>query len=277
MRSALLALLVATGALASAGPARAEDDAAASVTVALENLDGPRARMSVEGRVSYLPDGALLHISLQVDGPLRPVEAGFFRVTVQGGRYGGVHEWKDQTFAPVVYRTEVQLVMEVQNPAVKRFLARELGYPGDHIAVVSVAQNVLGTEEERSAFMVETLRTLREFQQRAAALHGELVEKIQLAGDDPAFTAFEEGFTPRARSLHEALKTLKLTRVVWVDAAVFSALEHRIFQLEWSVHKHKQGDRSVPSKVAAAGDHLRRVLDDIDDRLPAGAGGGGGR
>ncbi|MCW8137907.1 MAG: hypothetical protein KIT58_03290 [Planctomycetota bacterium] len=273
-----LALLAVVGLLVAAPRALAEDDAAASVSVALENLDGPRARISVEGKVSYVPDGTLLHISLQVDGPQRPVEAGFFRVTVRGGRYGGSHEWKDQTFAPVVYRTEVQLAMEVQNPSVKRFLARELGYPGDHVAVISVAQNVIGTEEERSAFQVRTLRTLREFQQRTVALHGELVDKLQaLPAEDPGFAAFEASFEPRARELQESLKTLKLTRVVWVDAAVFSALEQRIFQLNWCVHKHKEGDRTVHSKLGAAADHLRQVLDDIDERLPAGAAAGGGR
>jgi hypothetical protein len=270
-RPALAGLLLLGPLLGSvtAPAARAEDDTAARVTVSLENLDGPKAKMSVEGAVSYLPDGTLLHISLTVDGRHPPVEAGFFRVTVQGGRYGGAHDWRRRTFAPLAYRTEVRLIMEVQNPAVKRFLSRELGYRADHVEVISVAQNVIGTEEERSAFQVQTLRTLRGFQQRIARMQAEVSEKVQLSAEDPAFVAFEPDFLARLRGVRDDLRTLDRTRVVWYDAAVFQALGHTIFQLDWNVQKHKEADPGVVAQVANAADDLRRILDDIDSRLPA--------
>lgn len=244
-------------------------DAPPSATVTLENLDGPKARVQLAGEASHLPDGTLLHISLMVSDRHPPVEAGFFRVTVRGGRYGGNHEWPNKTFAPLAYRTEVRLIMEVQNPTIKRFLARELGYPVQHVEVISATRTVLGSDEERATFEVQTLRTLQEFQQRAVALQSELLAKVStVPAADPAFGTFEGEFIPRLRRVKDELKTWEKTRVVWFDAGIFSALGQTLFQLDWAVHKHKEADVSVPTSLETTGNDLRRIVEDIESRLP---------
>jgi hypothetical protein len=250
--------------------ASAQGDTPAPATVTLENLDGPRAKLTVNGEATHLPDGVLLHISLMVSDRHPPVEAGFFRVTVKGGRYGGNHEWKQKTFAPLAYRTEVRLIMEVQNPTIKRFLARELGYPMQHVEVISATRTVLGSDEERASFQVQTLRTLREFQQRAAALQAELLAKVSaVPAADPGFATFEEAFIPRLRQVDSELNTWEKTRVVWFDAGSFSALAQVLFQLDWAVLKHKEADESVPTALENQANDLRRILEGIDTRLPA--------
>lgn len=273
MRSRTNALALTLAVLALAPAARAEDEAGAGFSVKLENLDGPKARVQLEGEASHLPDGTLLHVALMVADRQPPVEAGFFRVTVRGGRYGGAHEWDRKIFAPLAYRTEVRLIMEVQNPSVKRFLARELGYPGQHVELLGAVRTLIGSDEERSAFQVQTLRTLREYQQRLVALHGELTAKLSVAATDPAFTSFEADFVPRLRAVRDDLKTWEKTRVVWYDAGIFSALGQALFQVDWTIHKHKEADESVITDLATTGQDLRRMLDGIDSRLPLEPGG----
>lgn len=252
------------------GTSASAQDAPASATVTLENLDGPKARVQLSGEAAHLPDGTLLHISLMVSDRHPPVEAGFFRVTVRGGRYGGNHEWPQKTFAPLAYRTEVRIIMEVQNPTIKRFLARELGYPMQHVEVISATRTVIGSDEERAAFQVQTLRTLREFQQRTVALQGELLAKVTaVPATDPAFATFEADFVPRLRRVKDEFKTWEKTRVVWFDAGTFSALGQTLFQLDWAIHKHKEADTSVPTGLETMANDLRRILEGIDSRLPA--------
>lgn len=230
----------------------------------LENLDGG-ARLSLTGEAAQLPDGTLLHVSLMVDDRDPPVEAGFFRMAVKGGRYGGTHEWADRTFAPLAYRTEVRLIMEVQNPAVKRFLSRELGYPLQHVERISAVRTVLGSEEERGAFEARTLKTLRDHQQRAAALLAELQSQVQLAPTDPAFAAFKTEFVPRLRVAKDELRALEKTRVVWSDAGDFSALGQALFQLDRAIRRHEEG---AETGLATTEQDLRRILESIDGRLP---------
>lgn len=263
-----VSVVVALGALP--GARAGEDGAGASVL--LENVDGPNgpsARVQISGEASHLPDGTLLHVSLMVSDRHPPVEAGFFRVTVTGGKYGGTHEWERKTFAPLAYRTEIRLIMEVQNPSVKRFLARELGYPAQHVEVITAVRTLIGSEEERSAFQVQTLRTLREYQQRLSALHAEALEKVQLDGASPEFLAFVEAFAPRLRGLRDDLTTLEKTRVVWFDAALFSALGQAFFQLDWAMEQHKIGEiEAVQADLGNVATDLRRMQDGIDSRLP---------
>lgn len=267
-KSTSFALALST-VLAVAAARGGEESSGNPITVQLENLDGPKARLELSGEASYLPDGTLLHVSLMVADRHPPVEAGFFRVNVSGGKYGGHHEWDRKTFAPMAYRTEVRLIMEVQNPSVKRFLARELGYPAQHVEVIAATKTLIGTDEERSAFQVQTLRTLREYQQHVARLHAELTEKVQLDGTSPEFLAFAESFVPRLRGVRDDLATWEKTRVVWFDAGLFSALGQAFFQLDWAVEQQKIGElESVQSDLGNVAADLRRMKDGIDSRLP---------
>lgn len=274
MKRTVTGLAFALSALLGGLPAsRAGEDASGTpLSVLLENVeskDGPRARVTLSGEAAHLPDGTLLHVSLMVSDRHPPVEAGFFRVTVQGGKFGGNHEWEGKTFAPLAYRTEVRLIMEVQNPSVKRFLARELGYPAQHVEVVSAVRTLIGTEEERSAFQVQTLRTLREYQQRLTALHGELQGKVSLDPNGPEFAEFAEAFVPRLRDVRDEITTWEKTRVVWYDAAIFSALGQALFQLSWAFEQHLGGDaESVQTGLSNVATDLRRLQDGIDSRLP---------
>lgn len=261
-----IAVAAALAVLAAPSARAGEEDASGSpLAVTLENLDG-KARMQISGEASYLPDGTLLHVSLTIADRHPPVEAGFFRVSVTGGKYGGYHEWERKSFAPMAYRTEVRLIMEVQNPSVKRFLSRELGYTAQHVEVIAATRTIIGSEEERSAFQIQTLRTLREFQERLTALHGELVTGVAFAPSSPEFAAFCEKFIPRLRDVRNDLKTLEATRVVWYDAGLFSALGQVVFQLTWAIEQHSNG-APVEDLQSIAAD-LRNMKDGIDSRLP---------
>jgi hypothetical protein len=270
MRTTIVSLLVGVS-LLSAAPGRAQDGP--KLAVVLENLDGPTARIQITGEAPHLPDGTLLHIRLLVADRHPPVEAGFYRVTVRDGKYGGNHEWKQKTFAPLAYRTEVKILMEVQNPAVKRFLARELGYSLQHVEVISAERTELASVEERSAFEMATLRSLREYQKRAAAMLTELRPKLALPATDPAFQTFEADFVPRLRQALEELKTWEKTRVAWYDSGYFSALDQAFFQLDWGIYKHKEGDTEVVANLDSTMNDLQRLAEGIDSRLPAEEGG----
>lgn len=270
MRTPVISLLVGLSFL-GASPGRAQEGT--KLSVVLENLDGPTARIQITGEAAHLPDGTLLHISLLVADRHPPVEAGFYRVTVRGGAYGGNHEWTQKTFAPLAYRTEVKILMEVQNPTVKRFLARELGYSLQHVEVISAVRTEIGSVTERSAFEVAILRTLREYHARACALLTELQAKLALPATDPAFEAFEADFVPRLRQASEELKTLEKTRVAWYDASIFSALGQAFFQVDWAIYKHKEGDTEVPGNIVSTLDDMRRLVEGIDSRLPLEEGG----
>ena len=269
-------LLAAVLTLAGLPAAKAgEDTGEPSVSVMLENLDGS-AKMTLQGSASHLPDGTLLHISLLVRDQFPPVEAGFFRVAVVGGKYNGETSWEQKSFAPLAYRTEVRLLMEVQTPAVKRFLARELGYPGEHVETVSVCDTDLGSADERAAFQLQTLRTLRDFQQRVTALHASLTQVARQPATDPAFAAFEGEFVTKLKEVLSELETLKDTRVVWFDAGLFAAINQAIRQLSRTYRKHKAADASVPGELANTSYDLRRMIDDIESRLPLQPGEGPG-
>lgn len=267
MRSTIVLL---AGALALAGlpAARGGDDPGGpKVSVMLENLDGS-AKLTLDGSASHLPDGTLLHISLVVRDQFPPVEAGFFRVAVVGGKYNGEHTWDQKTFGPLAYRTEVRLLMEVQTPAVKRFLARELGYPAEHIETVSVCDTDMGTAEERAAYQLQTLTTLRDFQQRVTALHESLVTVARNPATDPGFQAFEPEFVSKLKDVLSELETLHDTRVVWFDEGIFAGLNQAIRQLSRAYRKHKGADPTVPQELANTSHDLRRMIDDMESRLP---------
>lgn len=238
------------------------------VTVLLENLDG-KAQFSVDGYAPHLPDGTMLHISLQVRDHHPVIEAGLFRVVVKGGKYAGTQEWPKKTFAPLAYRTVVDLHMEMQSPANKRFLSKELGYTSEQVETISATDTLVGTDEERAAFQVQTLRTLSDYVERVGALHGQLAGMVQKAADDPAWAGFETPFVAELKRSLEELKTLQDTRVVWYDGGMFASLNQAIRQVSRALRKHKQNDSMVQAELNNTANDLRVMRDEIASRLPS--------
>ena len=91
------------------------------------------------------------------------------------------------------------------------------------------------TLEERAAFQVQTLETLKTIEERASQLQAELAEKIVIPAADPAFAAFEADYVPRLRSVSDDLKTLEKTRVVWLDSSTYPPADARptVTELQW--------------------------------------------
>jgi hypothetical protein len=254
---------------AAAGICRAEDGTNdARVDVRLENLDG-KARFTVVGQASYLPDGTLLHVSLQVRDHLPVIEAGLFRLTVKDGKYQGVQEWPNKTFAPLAYRTAVVLHMDMQSPANKRFLSRELGYTTEQVETISAVDTLIGTEEERAAFMVQTLRTLRDYLDRVTARHTQLVELVEKPANDPAWTGVERPFYEELKRILEELRALEDTRVVWYDIGTFVSLNQAVRQISRALRKHRKNDPTAKMELNNTANGLKVVRDEIASRLPA--------
>lgn len=263
------ALLAVALIAAAAGSCRADAQTdEPRVDVRLENLDG-KARFTVEGQASFLPDGALLHVSLQVRDHHPVIEAGLFRVTVKGGKYSGVQEWPSKSFAPLAYRTVVVLHMDMQSPANKRYLSRELGYTSEQVETISATDTLLGTEEERAAFMVQTLRTLRDFLDRVTARHTQLSGLVEKPATDPAWNGVEEPFFEDLKRILEELRTLEDTRVVWYDIGTFVSLNQSVRQISRALRKHKKGDPTVTMELNNTANGLKVVRDEIASRLPA--------
>jgi Ca-activated chloride channel family protein len=250
--------------VAPAAPDVAPD--APEPTVVLENLDDGLARFQVSGNAPDLPDGTLLHVALRVEGPEPPIEAAFFRVTVKSGRYEGNHGWERRRFAPLVYRTEVQLVMQVQPPPVKRFLARELGWPLEHVEVIGAARTLLGTDEERRAHDVATLGALRDLQVGASTLSAEL--ESQLDRPVGVFTTAALSLQQRLRALRDEVERLDSSWVVCLDRHLVSALRGALVTLDTALFGRREDRERARELFATAVEDVRRVGEAIERRLP---------
>jgi hypothetical protein len=267
MRSCALALVLLAVLGASANADAQTDEP--QVKVVLENV-GTTGKFTVNGTASFLPDGTMLHVSVQIRDHHPPIEAGLFRVSVVGGKYSGTQEWANRTFAPLAYKTVVDLHMEVQTPVVKRFLSKQLGYGAEQVETISVAETLLGTEEERTAFQLQTLRTLNDFLQRDKALHARLDEMVRnKPQNDPAWADFEPGYIEDLKRLREDLLGLQDTRVVWFDIGMFRAIEQTTRQLARALMMRQEGDPGVQSELNNTANELRLVQDQMTSRLPA--------
>jgi hypothetical protein len=246
-------LLGAALAVGLARPASAGDDTnTVSVQATLQNLEGGKARFDVKGRVGYLPNGAVLTISLRVRDMLPVLE--------------GSKEWEKGTLAPIGYQTVVTLSMQSQNPLVRKFLSKELGYTTETTATIGTDDDDIGSPDERSAFAIQTLQQLSGFTTRAKELHDQLVPKLQAPADD-AYAGFSGPFKDAVRAVLDDIDAMTARYILWYEGHRISRLEQCLRVLSRAAKNHGKGMDAKDEATMALND-LVLLRAEIDARLP---------
>lgn len=262
-----LLLLGATLLVGGARPSSAEDDTSVvRIEATLQNLEGGKARYDVKGRVGYLPDGAVLTISLRAREVLPVLEAAFFQVETKGGDFVGWKDWEKGTLAPIGYQTVVTLSMQSQNPAVRKFLSKELGYTSETTATIGTDDDDIGAPEERAAFAIETLKALSRFTTRAKELHDQLAPKLA-APADANWAAFGGPFREAVKATLDEIGAMTSRYILWYEGHRIARIETCLRILTRAARNHGKGLDSKGDATTALND-LTLLRAEIDARLP---------
>lgn len=249
-----------------AAPLREDEKATVSVEATLQNLEGGKARFDVKGRVGYLPNGAVLTISLRVRELFPVIEAAFFQVEVKDGNFEGFRAWEQGTLAPIGYQTVVTLSMQSQNPIVRKFLSKELGYVSETTATIGTDDDDIGAPDERSAFAIETLRQLSRFTAKITELQGQLAPKLETeAGDD--WEAFAGSYNDALKATLDEIGAMKARYIIWYEGHRIAKLEQCLRVLSRAARNHGKGQDAKGDSTMVLND-LIQLKADIDARLP---------
>ncbi len=243
-----------------------DEETAVKVEATLQNLEGNKARFDIRGRVGYLPDGAVLHVSLRVRDLVPVIEAAFFQVDVKGGNFSGFKEWDEGTLAPIGYQTVVSISMQSQNPNVRRYLSKELGYVSDTSATIGTDDDDIGTVDERATFAIETLKRLDVFERRVEALQTELAPRLETPAD-AAFAEFQAKYGQSLKQTLEDIEGMRAQYIAWFEGHNLTLLEQTIRVLSRALKNHSRGRDGKADHVMVVND-LIRLRSDIDARLP---------
>lgn len=249
-----------------AAPLREDEKATVSVEATLQNLEGGKARFDVKGRVGYLPNGAVLTISLRVRELFPVIEAAFFQVEIKDGAFEGYREWEKGTLAPIGYQTVVTLSMQSQNPLVRKFLSKELGYVSETTATIGTDDDDIGPPDERSAFAIETLQALSRYTAKITELQAQLAPKLE-AEADGGWAAFAGSYNDALKATLDEIGAMKARYIIWYEGHRIAKLEQCLRILSRAARNHGKG-QDGKTDATMVGNDLVQLKADIDARLP---------
>lgn len=251
--------------------ARAEDKPADRAFKPTVTNGEKLSEMVVEGSAPDLPDGTILHVTLSVAGNFpTPIEAAFFQVKVEGGKYSGRCKWEGKSLAPLVYWAKSDLLMSKQTQAIREHLRKLHGWGFDHREQIGVHTVTVGTPEEGTKFRKETLQRLREFVVKTQALRDKAAKVVeQPAKGNAGWAEAEKGFYAELRACMGELKAFLDPRVVWHEQRLIEDVKSAHNELTRAIQGHGKGQDGAPT-VARVGDALAVLLANVDGRLPTG-------
>ena len=262
---ALLCSVISVGA-AHAGDEQGQDERVSATVVNLKEEGA--ALFRIQGTTDPFPDGTRLFVTLQAKGRVKDVVCALFQVEVRGNRFTGEQVWPGRTFAPLMYEATVQLLVEKQPEAIRKWLMREYGFVHVHKEEIDRREIGMGTLEERTAYARESLVGLQKLVEE--------LEELRKAGLaltlKPATTEVADELTGLNRRILEYRGTLdrfKTQHVVFLEQGLFDGTLNVLQSLGDMIMDYAQGETYAHQGIGALGSRVKRLRRILEDRLPA--------
>jgi len=254
--------------LALAVTAGAEEESSFRFTPSLVNEEGG-GKFIAEGVAGELPDGAMVHVELLVRGQSRhPIRAAFMKLQVENKKFHGEWTWGGKKLAPMVYEASAQLRMNKQPPPVRRELAKNYGWHGNHNETLATIEVALGDPDEAKAFRQETLERLN---QSIDDLEGFIADGVTLCSvppDSEGWTTKFQELAGRIRVRYRAMRDFHQSVVVRQQEGLFKRLINIYSGMTDALRSHQAGLEQGLQTLEKLPDSTKILREEITSRMP---------
>lgn len=261
--------LVAGLALGLAACVTAEEGGGFSFEPQLSNSEAG-GKFVAKGHAHELPAGAMLHVELLVRGQSRhPIRAAFMKVPVEDDHsFKGEWTWQGKKLAPLTYEANVSLRMNKQPPPVRRELAKNYGWHGDHNESLTSVEVSLGSAEEAEAFKAETLKRLTD---SINDLEGFIAEGVSLCSqpaDSEGWVGKFGELAGRIRVRYRMMRDFHQAVVVRQQEGLFKRLINIYSGMTDALRNHQAGLSQGLETLEKLPEATRILREEINSRKP---------